>query len=281
MVLIDYNGIAVGSILGQLNRGETLSENLVKHIILNNIRTYRNKFSEEEYGKIILCVDSFSWRKEIFPEYKANRKSTRDNDKNDWAEIYRLLDVTTNDIRKNFPYAVLRVDRCEADDIIGTLAREEANKFGGEKIAIISADKDFIQLHALGNVVQYSPMQNKMVVDSNPGRYLFDHILKGDSSDGVPNCNSPDNTFTDKIRQKPMTQKMIDKYYEDRESMPPEVYRNFVRNTKMIDLKETPLELQDEIVALNENYKYPNKSNILNYLIENKMKMLIECASEF
>ena len=37
MVLVDFNGLAIGSIMGQLNRGEELSTNLVKHIILNNL----------------------------------------------------------------------------------------------------------------------------------------------------------------------------------------------------------------------------------------------------
>ena len=41
MVLVDFNGLAISSIMGQLSHGEELSENLVKHIILNNLRMYR------------------------------------------------------------------------------------------------------------------------------------------------------------------------------------------------------------------------------------------------
>ena len=51
MVLVDFNGLAIGSIMGSLNRGEGLSENLVKHIIINNLRIYRKKYSESKYGK--------------------------------------------------------------------------------------------------------------------------------------------------------------------------------------------------------------------------------------
>ena len=40
MVLVDFNGLAIGSIMGQLGRGEEHSENLVKLIILNNLRVY-------------------------------------------------------------------------------------------------------------------------------------------------------------------------------------------------------------------------------------------------
>ena len=40
MVLVDFNGLAIGSIMGQLSHMvKSLSENLVKHIILNNLRS--------------------------------------------------------------------------------------------------------------------------------------------------------------------------------------------------------------------------------------------------
>jgi len=285
MVLIDYNGIAVGSILGQLNRGEALTENLVKHIILNNIRTYRNKFKQAEWGQMVICCDSFSWRKNVFPEYKASRKTTRAKDKYDWAELYRLLDVVTNDIRTNFPYAVIRVENAEADDIIGAITMNELKDPWGAKVAIVSADKDFIQLHMKDEVIQWSPMQQKMVESPDPKRYLFDHIFKGDSSDGVPNANSPDNSFTDKIRQKPMRQKDIEHYWENKDTfqggMPDEVYRNYIRNREMIDLRYTPKEIANDSITQLENYKYPSKGLVFNYLVENKMKMLLEVIEEF
>lgn len=285
MVLVDFNGISVGSVLGQLNKGEKLSESLVKHIILNNIRTYRNKFPVSEWGRMIICLEGRSWRRDIFPEYKAARGTNRDKDKYDWTEIYRLLEVVSNDIKENFPYAVIQVDNAEADDLIGAITIEEMGKLGADKVAIVSADKDFIQLHSLGEVVQYSPMQNKMVKEDNPGRYLFDHIFKGDSSDGVPNANSPDNTFTDKIRQKPMTKKAIESYWENRDKfqggMDDTVYRNYIRNKKMIDLQEMPKDVYDSAITQLESYKYPMNGKVFNYLVENKMNMLIECAGEF
>ena len=285
MVLIDYNGIAVGSVLGQLNRGEPLTENLVKHIILNNLRSYRQKFKAQEWGRMIICCDSWSWRKGVFPEYKANRSTTRAKDKYDWTELYRLLDVVTNDIKNNFQYAVISVDTAEADDIIGALTKYETDKFGGEKVAIVSADKDFIQLHSLGDVIQFSPMQQKMVESPDPSRYLFDHIFKGDSSDGVPNANSPDNSFTDKIRQKPMRQKDIDNYWDNKDKfqggMSDEVYRNYCRNLQMIDLAHTPKEIVNDSISQLENYKYPKKGLVFDYLVDNQMKMLLEVIEEF
>ena len=284
MVLVDFNGLAIGSIMGQLSRGEELSENLVKHIIINNLRIYRNKYKEADYGKMVIACDSYSWRKDVFPEYKAARKANRATDKHDWPLIFDLIESTLDDLRENFPYAVIKIDSAEADDIIGALTVHKAD-FGGEDVVIISADKDFIQLQQYGHVEQWSPMFNKMIKEDNPRRYLFEHLLKGDSGDGVPNANSHDDVFTTGSRQTPMTQKAIDKYWDNRDDlemiMKPNVFRNFMRNVQMIDLTNTPDGIREEAINKYENYVYPTRTNILTYLVEHRMKMLVDCAAEF
>ena len=285
MVLVDFNGLAIGSIMGQLSHGEELSENLVKHIILNNLRVYRNKYPESKYGKIVICCDSYSWRKDVFPEYKAQRKANRSTDKHDWPMIFDLIEDTLHDLRTNFPYAVIKIDSAEADDIIGALTVHKSIPLIGEDVVIISADKDFIQLQSHGHVIQWSPMFNKMIKEENPRRYLFEHLLKGDSGDGVPNANSHDDVFVTAARQTPMTKKAIDKYWDNRDDlesiMKPNVYRNFMRNAQMIDLENTPDGIREAAINKYENYDYPARSNILTYLVENRMKMLVECAAEF
>lgn len=285
MVLVDFNGLAIGSIMGQLSRGEELSENLVKHIIINNLRIYRNKYKEADYGKMVIACDSYSWRKDVFPEYKAQRKANRATDKHDWPMIFDLIEDTLNDLRENFPYAVIKIDSAEADDIIGALTVHKSTPLIGEDVVIISADKDFIQLQQYGHVIQWSPMFNKMIKEDNPRKYLFEHLLKGDAGDGVPNANSHDDVFTTGSRQTPMTQKQIDKYWDNHDDlemiMKPNVYRNFMRNVQMIDLTNTPDGIREAAINMYENYKYPPRSNILTYLIEHRMKMLIDNAAEF
>ena len=276
MVIVDFNGLAIGSIMGQLQRGEELSENLVKHIILNNLRVYRNKYKEADHGKMVIACDSYSWRKEVFPEYKAQRKANRSKDKHDWQQIFDLIESTLQDLRENFPYAVIKID--------GALTVEMSD-FGGEDVVIISADKDFIQLQQYGHVIQWSPMFNKMIKEDNPRRYLFEHLLKGDAGDGVPNANSHDDVFVTAARQTPMTKKAIDKYWDNRDDlemiMKPNVFRNFMRNVQMIDLTNTPDGIREAAINTYKNYKYPSRQNILTYLIENRMKMLIDSAGEF
>ena len=284
MVIVDFNGLAIGSIMGQLQRGEELSENLVKHIILNNLRVYRNKYKEADHGKMVIACDSYSWRKDVFPEYKAQRKANRSKDKHDWQQIFDLIESTLQDLRENFPYAVIKIDSAEADDIIGALTVEMSD-FGGEDVVIISADKDFIQLQSHGHVIQWSPMFNKMIKEDNPRKYLFEHLLKGDAGDGVPNANSHDDVFVTAARQTPMTKKAIDKYWDNRDDlemiMKPNVFRNFMRNVQMIDLTNTPDGIREAAINRYKNYEYPSRQNILTYLIENRMKMLIDCAGEF
>ena len=285
MVLVDFNGLAIGSIMGQLSHGEELSENLVKHIILNNLRMYRKKYPESQHGKLVICCDSYSWRKDVFPEYKANRKTTRSKDKHDWTMIFDLIESTLIDLRTNFPYAVIKIDSAEADDIIGALTIEKSTPLIGEDVVIVSADKDFIQLQKYGHVVQWSPMFNKAVKDDNPVKYIFEHILKGDSSDGVPNVLSSDDCLVNNIRQSPMTKKKLEYWWENRNNlkgiMPTEVFRNYMRNRQMIDLNCTPKDISNSAVSQYENYEYPSRSNILPYLIKHRMKMLIDSASEF
>ncbi len=287
MVLVDFSGIAIGSIMGQLSSGQALSESLVKHVIINNIRLFRGKFPQATYGDLVICCDSKNnWRKEAYPEYKANRKKSRDKDKHDWVEIFRLIEDTKKDLRENFPYAVLEIDRAEADDIIGTLTRQATQPLLGDgKVAIVSADKDFIQLHTLGDVVQWTPLFNKFIKEADPSNYIFEHIMKGDSGDGVPNILSPNNTFVEGIRQKPMTKKRMAEIKDNKMcegfGLAGEELDNLKRNIKMILLDSTPKDIQEAVIKELEDYKYIERSNILPYLISHKMKMLIECAGEF
>jgi len=276
MIIIDYSGIAISNLIAQQL---SIEEDLIRHMILNSIRMYNVKF-RKDYGNIVLACDHTSWRKGIFPQYKFKRKSAREESTMDWAEAFRILNMVRDELRENFPYHVIHVENSEADDIIGTLVRDTQEFGKDEKVMIVSADKDFIQLHKYKNVKQFSPMTKKFVTHENPIEYLHEHIMKGDSGDGVPNVLSPDNTFVDGIRQSPMSKKKIEEY-KDRFKMPEEVYRNYCRNQKLIDLSHTPDKIQADIIDQYRNQTMAHPSKVLNYLIKNRCKMLIECAGEF
>ena len=153
MILIDFTQTIIAGLMVQLkmNNGE-VSEDMLRHMILNSVRGYQRKYAAE-YGEITLCTDaSHPWRRDYFPQYKANRKKSREADNKDWGLIFDTLHKVKMEIKENFPYRYMYVEKCEADDIIGTLV-EQTQEFGQmEDVMIISADKDFIQLQKYGNV---------------------------------------------------------------------------------------------------------------------------------
>lgn len=282
MILIDYNQIALSNIFMQ-KLGE---ESLIRHMILNSIRMYNKKY-RAEYGQMVICCDGFNtWRKQYYPEYKASRKKNRDNSDMDWVEIFRVLHVVRDEIKENLPYKVVHQDGVEADDIIATLV-ERTQEFGmDEPVMIISSDKDFIQLQKYRNVKQFSPIQKKMVTDDNPRTYLFNHIMRGDDGDGIPNVLSDDDTFINEDKsQTPLWQKKIDSWLEQsdnlRDIMDETTYRNYQRNKTLIDLDEIPDTIKEIIINTFDNQKPAMKMKVLNYLVKKRCTNLIEVAEEF
>ena len=281
MILIDYSQIAISNIIVQkLN-----DESMIRHMILNSIRMY-NKRYRDEYGQVVICADGMNtWRKDYFPYYKAHRRKNREESSQDWNEIFRILHLVRDEIRDYLPYKVIHLEGIEADDVIGTLTMQ-TQEFGmDEPVMIVSSDKDFIQLQKFKNVKQFSPIQKKLVTDKNPRTYAFNHIMRGDSGDGIPNVLSADDTFVSEAKQTPLRQSKIDEWLEVsdnlKEAMDEDTYRNYQRNKKLIDLTDIPENLQEFIINnFNEQAKTPN-IKVLNYLIKKRCNHLIEVVEEF
>ena len=279
MILIDMNQISVASLMMHLhmNRGE-LEEDMVRHMILNSVRMYRTMFNED-YGEIVLAYDSKSyWRREFFPQYKSNRRKNREEDNKDWDSIFEVLNQIKNEIKEFLPYKVVETYGAEADDVIATLCKH----YQSEKIMIVSGDKDFIQLQKYDNVSQYSPVTKKLVNGVDPNVYIKEHVLKGDKSDGVPNVLSPDHTFTDELRQRPLTsKKMHDILATEIDDLNDELKRNYQRNFKLINLDNIPEKLELDILDDFKGASCGNRSKLLNYFIEKRLTSLTENIGEF
>ena len=280
MILIDMNQIAVANLMMNLkmNNSKTVDESMVRHMILNSIRMDR-KEHHDEYGEVVLTWDSkHSWRRDYYPEYKAGRRKGREESDLNWDDIFGTLNKIRNEIKENFPYKYLEVFGAEADDIVGFLCEENRD----EKILIISGDKDFIQLQKYSNVTQWSPITKKQVNGFDPTIYLKEHILKGDTSDGVPNVLSPDNTFTDGLRQRPLSRKKIQSWLVGGGSdWNDEVKRNFQRNLTLIDLSKTPEELKNQIRLEYNNASHGDRSKLLNYFMIYKLRELTDNIGDF
>jgi len=279
MILLDYNAIAIGNFVVQK---VAVDENMIRHMILNSIRMYRQKFGKE-YGEMVIVADGMNnWRKDVFPNYKVKRKKNREESSIDWTEAFRIIGMVRDEIRDNFPYKVVHQDGCEADDSIAHIAMS-TQEFGRyEPVMIISADGDFKQLQVHKNIRQYSPLTKKLVVEKNPKLELANKILKGDSGDGVPNVMSDDNVFLESRRQSILSAKKREALLDDPMALGEEVYRNYLRNKKLIDLSETPAPVVNNIINTYDSQDpSSNKGKVLNYLIQKRCKLLIESVGEF
>ena len=277
MILVDMSQIMMASIMMQMHMSKKSEpdEEMVRHMILNSLRMYRTRFLSE-FGEMVLCYDSrHYWRRDYFPEYKHSRRKSRGTDDKNWDIIFDCLNTIKEEVKTNMPYKSIEVYGAEADDIIATLCSESS-----DEVMILSGDKDFIQLQKFPNVKQYSPITKKMINGMNPDDYLKEHVLKGDTSDGVPNVLSPDNTFVDGIRQRPLSKKKI-ALMVDGDFPNDEIKRNYQRNKKLIDLTCSPDELRSEILDTYKSAPVNDRSKILNYFIKQRLKTLTESIGEF
>lgn len=287
MILVDINQVMISNLMQQIgSKKEDIEPDLIRHMVLNSLRMYRNEFSS--YGELVICCDDKKyWRREFFPFYKKNRKKDREKSGLDWDTIFSVLGELREDLKEHFPYKVVQVEGAEADDIIGTLCQQYGHigvcSESSEKILIVSSDKDFLQLQKFCNVVQYSPIQKKLLVEMHPYTYLNTHIIRGDKGDGIPNFLSDDDTFVEGKRQKPISSKKLDIWcmQEPEEFCDEKMLRGYLRNQKLIDLELTPVEIKKNIIKEFEEQVPNERSKILDYFIKNNLKNLTEVINEF
>lgn len=287
MIIIDFNQVMISNLMMQLGNHTNIpvEEGLFRHMVMNSLRSYKQKFGNE-YGEIIIaCDDKNYWRKQIFPYYKANRKKTRDNSEINWTHVFEVFSKIKTELRENFPYRVIQIESAEADDIIATIVNQHGRELASkdhEKILILSGDKDYIQLHRYANVKQYDPTRKKWINHNNPERYLYEHILKGDAGDGIPNVLSDGDTFVTDKRQRPLTQKKIDIFYENRHNtFESNLQSNFDRNKLLVDLSMIPSHIKEQVLAKYNEESGKDRSKIFNYFIKYKLKNLMENVGEF
>lgn len=301
MILIDYSQVALATILTfqrELKGTESEVKNLIRHVTLSTIKSYKKKYGQE-YGDIVICTDGRKyWRKEVFEHYKAGRKKAREASDLDWKLIFDTLSEMRDDIKRVFPYKVINVERAEADDIIAVLTKYAQNNEliqeglveEPQKVLILSSDKDFKQLQlepfSSGNVSQWSPMQKKFIRASQKEIHEFtiEHIVKGDAGDGVPNILSKDDVFITGERQKPVSAKRLTEFLEKGfdACRNDEERRNWSRNKVLVDLKQIPQDVESAILSEYLNTK-PNKDKmmVMNYLMENRCRLLLDEIEDF
>jgi hypothetical protein len=277
MILVDANQIAISHLMVRHKIEEGINIDSIRKSIVRVIGRIQRKF-KGEYGKLVLCYDDKNyWRREVFPYYKQNRKQERESSKYNWDQIFSVLNKIRDELRNNFPFHVLQVDGAEADDIIASLVQKNSTATYPEPILILSADKDFIQLHKHPFVRQYDPIRNRWIGDHDPVKYLQEHIIRGDRSDGIPNILTCDDAIVTGKPQKKMSREKISSLA----SMDPSEFTNFIRlrnwkrNSELIDLTKIPMAVQERIKNYYNSYR-PVLNMNLQYFIDNNITDLIE-----
>lgn len=286
MIILDLNQTIIAHTLAQLGNhtNAKIEEDLIRHMVLNAIRSFKTKFSS--YGELVIaCDDRNYWRRVYFPYYKANRKKDREKSDINWNDLFGALNKIKQELKDYFPYRVIQVEHAEADDVIASLVHEfgyNLNSTSREQILILSGDKDFIQLQQYANVSQYDPVQKKKIAHPDPARYARELVLKGDRGDGVPNVLSNDNVLVENLRQKPLRESKLNELLNtDVNSYPPDIRRNFLRNNQLINLDFVPGDIQ--VAVMLEYHKQANKTRdkLFNYFVANRLKLLVEHIGEF
>ena len=284
MLLLDFSNIIVGSIMvaNKIPDEERTSHDFIRHLVLNSIRNYRIKY-KKTYGEIVVCTDTkSSWRKGVYPYYKAHRKAIREKQKSekgmDWSALFKTIHEIIDEIDTFFPYKVISIPHAEGDDVIAVLARNFQ-----EKSIIISSDKDFTQLHKYKNIKQYSPIQKKMLNGSEPYKYLKEHIIRGDKGDGVPNILSADDCIVEGVRQRPISKKKVELWMNEK---PADFCVNgmsekWKRNQQLIDFDFIPTDISQSIVDQYLKEKDQRPGQLLNYFITKRLKYLMENMEDF
>lgn len=297
MILIDYSQVALAAILTfqrELKGDEAEVKNLIRHVTLSTIKSYKKKYGKE-YGDVVICCDGRKyWRKEFFEHYKGMRKSNREKSDLDWGLIFDTLSEMRADLAKYFPYKVLHVDRAEADDIIAVMTKyvqdNELIQTGlveeSQKVLILSSDKDFKQLQLYPNVKQWSPMQKKYVTATKQEiiEHKIEHIVKGDAGDGVPNILSKDDVFMIAERQRPVSAKRLQEFFENGfiACKNDDERRNWHRNATLVDFDFIPEDVSKTIIDSYLNTKPTgDKMAIMQYLIDNKCRLLLDEIEDF
>lgn len=308
MILVDFSQIAIAPIHtdGVLKAAAGTpcqqSKDIIGHSVLNSLRAI-NVAHREKYGELIIACDHKSWRGDYFSNYKYRRKLRRSTEPSDinWEFFREVQSELIADLQKYFPFAVVQVPGAEGDDVIGVMTDQSTKRaaeediFGNpetEPVLIVSSDRDNYQLHRHKHVKQWSPLLKKLVKPDEPAEIsLLRKVLTGDGGDDIPNVRMGPDTFVNGDRQKPVTEKFCQPFFDalksgkdPRVACPADILANYDRNRTLIDYRCTPEKIYTDIVSCyNESMASRNKSKmaLMNYFASRKMNQLYERVGEF
>lgn len=293
MIIIDFNGVLIAQVASATKElGKDVDLLAVKNYFYRELLSIKKKFSDYADEIVIACDAPNTWRKEYFPYYKVKRAENRKALPFSWELVQEAIVAIQEDISEYFPYKVVKVEKCEADDIIATICRKVSGYDQGlvlnsKPILIVSADHDFKQLQVIPSVKQWSSVAGKFILETDGDAFLFEKILKGDSGDCVPNVLSEDADIANGVRQSPITKTRIERwtkhYLETNGELHPELTAaKFLRNQTLMDLMNCiPKQIEENIMSTYNGVKPTSKLKLQGYFVRNKMKTLFDELQNF
>jgi len=290
MLLFDLSGIVVQTCINLHHESrEEVTANVVRHVAMSSLLYYKKRFSKA-YGLPIICVDEKPyWREAIHPHYKKNRKKARESSKIDWEAFSKNFGQVKLDIEEYTPYPCINVARAEGDDGITVLTQYACAR--KQPVMIVSSDKDMLQLQSKSNgVKQYSPNRKRLLTPKDAEYDLLTHIIKGDTTDGIPNIFSRDDILVNPNgdRQRAVTVKMIQGAKDcsdpvtDWSELDDVSRKRFKRNRMLIDAAYIPERLKERIVASYEHQlSQPKKNKMMECVRKYRLLHLLQSVQDF
>jgi hypothetical protein len=266
----------IAHIFRQLKDDPDINVPKLRHTVLNAIRSIA---LTGDGSQLVLASDSTNyWRKTIFPHYKARRKENAEKSGRDLTIVYETINLIRDEIREIFHFPVLHIEECEADDIIAVLTEKYHER---EPIRIISADHDFIQLQDYPGVTQWNPIHKCEVKHDDPSSYLIEHILRGDTGDGIPNVLSPADCFVTHTRQTSLTSKRLAELSKFGDDITEEIITRIELNSELIDFSHIPAYIKLKIHKEFEAQQGKPRDKILPYMMKHKLRNLMGAINDF
>lgn len=252
---------------------ESVDYDYWKYLMFNSI--YLSLFAIKNVGTYVLAVDDRnSWRYDYWKRYKEDRKLKKTKDKSQfpWDEFFNEYNNFLEDIKTHFPIKVLKISKCEGDDIIGTIALGETNK-----CEIISTDKDFLQLSS-NRIKIYNPLKRKHISHPNTDIFLLEQCFCGQSKDSIFNIKTPLDHPVGKRKPGfgPKAFEKVMEYGPKKWLEDNDLTDRYIFNKNLMDFKLIPKQIQNIIWNEYINHQYPEPDMIWEYIKEKNYPEIIE-----
>lgn len=186
---------------------------------------------------------SKSFRKDIYPEYKANRKLAKKS-----YNIYKIHEYIMNvifpelQVKDRYGYHMVKVPSAEGDDVIATIFRNLGSEYMFN--VLIASDRDFLQLENVHQINLFGKEVLPIVAKTqiSPKDYLLVKILVGDHSDNI-------NQVFEKVGETKALKLINDReMLKKKLSESQDAAKQYILNEKLISFDRIPLTLTNAIL---------------------------------